>query len=104
LSFDGKILTVQIDTEGFERNDLDAAVIDELAELARSCTETRNSTSFCSAARAMYSLKEAKPTLSRSDFQRRPQPLSAGRSRPSGIKTSFPPRLFPAGRIERLAA
>jgi len=35
LSFDGKILTVQIDTEGFERNDLDAAVIDELAELAR---------------------------------------------------------------------
>ncbi len=35
LSFDDKILTVQIDTEGFERNNFDATVINELAELAR---------------------------------------------------------------------
>lgn len=34
LSFDDRILTVRLDTEGFERNDFNAAVIDELADLA----------------------------------------------------------------------
>lgn len=34
LSMADRILTVQLDTEGFERNDFNAAVIDELAELA----------------------------------------------------------------------
>ena len=34
LSFDDRILTVRLATEGFERNDFNAAVIDELAELA----------------------------------------------------------------------
>lgn len=35
LVLDGRILTVQLQTEGYERNDFDALVIDELAELAR---------------------------------------------------------------------
>lgn len=34
LSFDNKILTVQLDTEGFERNSFNRAVIIELTELA----------------------------------------------------------------------
>ena len=33
LSLDNKILTVQLDTKGFERNDFDASVIDELRQL-----------------------------------------------------------------------
>ena len=34
LALDGRILTVQLATAGYERNDFDAGVIDELAELA----------------------------------------------------------------------
>lgn len=34
LSFDDKVLSVELNTEGFDRNDFDAKVIDELASLA----------------------------------------------------------------------